>query len=602
MSIAMEEKHLKRSVNRRPAGPALISVDAFVQEPAGISELLKDEQESVTSARTGSQDHSRALIEAAPGALLEVDLDWLILSANPGLGELLRRDDWRALVGTDARALMSLEDRRPTETWLRDLARSGTARLDLQLSLIGPHAAPIPVQIGAAILRDPGGAPASAVLLVHDLSVRRGAEAAVRRARDYLSDVLNAIPTPIFVKDRNHRWIFCNEAFEAMMGATRESMIGRSDYEFVSKEHADVFWAKDEETFSTGTVNENEETIEVPTSGRRTLLTRKKAFRDENGEEVLVAVIADVTERKRAEEQLRLAAQVFEHSSQGIMLTQPDHCIVSVNRGFSRITGFAATEVTGRNARILGTALPESTAWRDVWRAVRQSGSWEGEVVNRSRDGQIYPAWLTVSAVRDDAGRLVQYVTLLADASERQAREERLRWLAQHDVLTDLPNRLLLMDRLRQVLLQARRSGTHAAVMMLDLDRFKAVNDHHGHDAGDHVLREAGDRLRALVREVDTLSRFGGDEFVIVMAAAGRAEAGLVADKLIATLLEPFDLDACQVTIGASIGIAVFPEDGLNADALLTAADVAMYVAKAAGGSARRFAPDSTVPDRAPSH
>lgn len=181
-------------------------------------------------------------------------------------------------------------------------------------------------------------------------------------------------------------------------------------------------------------------------------------------------------------------------------------------------------------------------------------------------------------------------MTLLADASERQEREERLRWLAQHDVLTGLPNRLLLMDRLKQALLRCNRFRTRSAVLMLDLDRFKTVNDELGHAAGDELLREAGRRMQAVVREADTVARIGGDEFVLVLTDVGESSgAAGVASKLVAVLGKPFAIDSRSVQVAASVGIALFPDDGIDADGLLAVADRAMYRAKAAGGGTFRI-------------
>ena len=539
----------------------------------------------------GHEDQHRTLVEWAADAILEVDAAGRIVTANPGLAALLGIDGWPEIVGSDARELVASEDRERTETWLRGLSRGGEAHHNLDVELVRRDGLSVPVEISAAITRDRDGEPRTAVLVVHDLSNRRRVEQALRRASAYLRDVANAVPSPIFVKDRQHRWILCNDAFVKLLGVPRERIFGRSDYDLLPAEQADVFWAKDEEVFATGETNENEEVIDTPDGTRRTLLTRKSLFRDDLGAEVLVGVITDLTERKRAEEKLRLAAQVFEYSAQGIVLTGPDHHILSVNGAFARITGYGPDEVVGRDARILGAGPAEDGFWRGVWRVVRQRGSWSGEVVNRSHEGQMYPAWLTISAVRSDDGRLVQYVTLLADASERQAREERLRWLAQHDVLTGLPNRQLLVDRLEQAVLQVRRSTRCGAVMMLDLDHFKPINDTYGHEVGDRVLREAGRRMQELVRESDTVARVGGDEFVIVLPAIHRvADAGWVAQQLISALAQPFDLAAGQVGIAASVGIAVFPDDGEDPDALLGAADLAMYQAKHAGGGAYRYA------------
>lgn len=289
--------------------------------------------------------------------------------------------------------------------------------------------------------------------------------------------------------------------------------------------------------------------------------------------------------------QVRLNAKVFEESSDGIMITDARNNILAVNRAFSEITHYQPEEVLGRNPRFLssGATAPETHA--DMWRSLRETGHWQGEVVNRRKDGEKFPEWLSITVVRDAAGAVSNYIGIFSDATARRFDRRRLHFMVHYDPLTDLPNRLLLFDRLNQALATARREGGGVAVLFLDLDSFKPINDTYGHAVGDRFLQLVAGRWRAMIRETDTLARLGGDEFILVVADVDcRHYAERVADKCRQACVEPFEIDGHAVRGSVSIGIALYPEDGEDAQALVIAADNAMYAAKQAGRNAVRSA------------
>lgn len=301
-------------------------------------------------------------------------------------------------------------------------------------------------------------------------------------------------------------------------------------------------------------------------------------------------VYTDVTTRYRQEAELRLAERVFAHTSEALMVTDSDGIIVNVNQAFTDITGYTRDEVVGQTPRLLKSGRHDETFYAEMWSRVIEQGRWEGEVWDRRKDGSVYPKWLSITTVRDDDGGIVNYIGSFDDITERKAAQEKIQYLAHHDPLTSLPNRLLLRDRFSHIMEQSRRSGRSAALMFLDLDHFKRINDSLGHRIGDQLLIAVVRRLRTCLRESDTLSRQGGDEFILLLDdIAGRDVAARVADKIIAALVEPFQIGAHQLTTSVSIGIVVTPEDGSDFDMLMQKADTAMYASKERARGTWRF-------------
>jgi diguanylate cyclase (GGDEF)-like protein/PAS domain S-box-containing protein len=308
---------------------------------------------------------------------------------------------------------------------------------------------------------------------------------------------------------------------------------------------------------------------------------------DSHDEHLLHSVqhlVALAIERKQAVTHLQLAASVFSHSSEGIMLTTPQGLIVEVNPAFSRITGYPREEVLGHNPSMLSSGRQEEGFYQDMWHTLRQQGLWQGEIWNRRRDGTCYPEMLTISAVYDSSGQLSHYLGVFSDISLLKQQEARLQKMAYYDALTELPNRVLLADRMQQALAHTRRSQRLLGVCYLDLDGFKPVNDRYGHQMGDQVLVALAERLRQLVRGGDTVARLGGDEFVILLTElASPAQCEHALQSLLHEIARPLQLGELQLQLTASIGATLFPYDDCDADTLLRHADQAMYQAKQDG-------------------
>ncbi len=293
---------------------------------------------------------------------------------------------------------------------------------------------------------------------------------------------------------------------------------------------------------------------------------------------------SEIARRRKAEEGLRLSAKVFENNSEAIMITDVGRNIVSVNRAFTEITGYAEEEVLGKNPRILASGKQTAAFYANFYESLRSKDQWRGEIWNKRKNGEVFPEWVTVSVLRDEQDQITHYVAVFLDITERKKEEERVQYLANYDVLTGLPNRYLLSDRLDQAITSAQRHQTRMAVLFIDLDRFKNINDSLGHDVGDELLRMVSERLRACLRHSDTIARQGGDEFVALLEDIGSEdEVTFIAEKMIASLLEQFAVGDYKLSITPSIGVSVYPDDGDTAVQLLRNADLAMYRAKSMG-------------------
>jgi diguanylate cyclase (GGDEF)-like protein/PAS domain S-box-containing protein len=391
---------------------------------------------------------------------------------------------------------------------------------------------------------------------------------------------------------RNRKIIWANTAFETMLGYGIAELTGAPTRQLYANE--DGYQA-------VGAIYSNIENIGIAHTrqefvrkdGRHIWVDMSATQLHQETKESLWVLI-DVTERKQIENDLRIAATAFE-SQEGMLVTDVNNVILRVNQAFTTITGYTAEEVIGKTPSILNSGRQDALFYALMWESINNTGAWSGEIWNKRKNGDVYPEHLTITAVKDVNGIITNYVATLTDITERKQAEDEIEHLAFYDSLTHLPNRRLLLDRLNQALADSARSSQGGALLFLDLDHFKTLNDTLGHDFGDLLLQKVAERLIACVREGDTVARLGGDEFVVLLKDLSEhtfdaaAQTEIIAEKILLSLNQPYQLDMHEYHNSPSIGVTLYSGHDLVVDELLKQADIAMYQAKAKGRNTLRF-------------
>ncbi len=425
-------------------------------------------------------------------------------------------------------------------------------------------------------------------------------EEAVQCSNDQLTALLEAIPDAIFFKDGEGRWLYINDAATALFSLSGVPWRGKSDGELalLHPSHREAFLAcieDDERAWQGGGLGIFEERVEHPDGRVQFFEVRKKPlFEHDGGRKALVVIGRDVTEQVERESELRIAAITFE-SQEGMLVADGDGRILRANHALLRQTGYHAEEVIGKRVGVFKSGHHDAAFYEAMWASLRKAGFWHGEVWNRRKNDELYPVWLSITAVHDRHAAISHFVATYSDVSERKEAEKQIRSLAFYDPLTSLPNRRLLQDRLQQALVASQRSGLHGALLFIDLDNFKTLNDTQGHLAGDMLLTEVAQRLGECVREIDTVARLGGDEFVVLLeelspdAEHSALLAEQVGEKLFSAINRPFLLRDKEHYSTPSIGVCLFHGTRESGEELLMRADMAMYQAKADGRNTIRF-------------
>lgn len=405
-----------------------------------------------------------------------------------------------------------------------------------------------------------------------------------------LRAMMDNSPYRVWLKDAEGCFLAVNKQFCTAHGmASPEAVIGKTDRDVWPDELARKFSEQDSQVMTLREQKHSEERI-VEGGQERWFGIFRTPILDPQGKVLGTTGFArDITARKKAEEQMRLTAKIFESSHDSIAVTDAHGNIESVNPAFSAITGYAAEEVIGKNPRILQSGRQGPDFYEAMWKSLLENGFWTGEVWNRRKDGGFYAGWLSISALRDAEGNIEHFIGVTSDNTEYKAAQERIRQMAFYDQLTGLPNRCLLRDRVDRLFAQMRREETSFAIMFIDLDNFKRVNDSLGHHVGDLLLKEVASRLSSCVREVDTVSRQGGDEFVVLLPECDSDCAQGIAGRILASLSLPHDLDGHEVVATPSIGISMFPRDARDFETLTKHADTALYRVKENGRAGFQF-------------
>jgi diguanylate cyclase (GGDEF)-like protein/PAS domain S-box-containing protein len=315
-----------------------------------------------------------------------------------------------------------------------------------------------------------------------------------------------------------------------------------------------------------------------------TVILDARLQKNKSGQSIVHCILTNITERKQAEIKLQLASRVFSEAHEGITISDADGIIIDVNPTFSAITGYPHDEMIGKNHRIMKSGLHDKAFYRALWHNLKTNGHWQGEIWDRKKNGELYVVNLTISAMRNQNGEIVNYLGLFSDITQAKLQQQKLEKLAHYDALTDLPNRILFSDRFNQALAHCKRDKTMLGVVYMDLDGFKQVNDNLGHEAGDQLLIEVAGRLKSCLREGDTVSRLGGDEFALLMSGIeSKAHCERALQRIHHVISEPYTLGGKSVKIGISSGVTLYPQDKSDPNFLLRHADQAMYMAKQQG-------------------
>ena len=407
--------------------------------------------------------------------------------------------------------------------------------------------------------------------------------AAQASAAEAQRNLLEAVPIPLMVTATpQHQVLHTNRQAQAWL----DGNLSDPWLKGLQPEARAQFFQK---LADTGTVNEFEVLWQGASRTDWALISAQR-LRYQDQDAVLTA-FTPIGRLKQMEQRLELWAKVFEASSESIMITDAERVILTVNRAFCRSTAYEFSEIVGKTPEILCSDHHPDGFYSEIWQATRIRGAWQGEMWIRRKSGEAFPVWAVFNSVRDPNGQITHVIASSFDISERKANEQRITHLAQHDVLTDLPNRALCIERLNMALQQAERNHRRVAVLFIDLDRFKNINDSLGHHIGDGLLRSVSHRLLETVRAGDTVSRMGGDEFVVILNGVADVEeiSQIIERRLIPLIRQPHDIDGAELHVSCSIGIAVYPEDGREIETLMRNADAAMYQAKSQGRNSAQF-------------
>lgn len=397
--------------------------------------------------------------------------------------------------------------------------------------------------------------------------------------------LLTSLADGIFIA-QDYKFVFCNPALPKMLGYSAEEFINFPFYKVVAPSFLPIWTERFEQRISgSNPPISNYEVQFLHRDGHVVWIELRANVAMYHDKPAVMGVARDITARKKQEDQLHLAQAIFQNAQEGIVVTDLQHSILLTNPAFNLITEYGAEDLIGQSIDFLYAQDKNKEALQQMEQALQLTGAWQGEVWRRRKGGDIYREWLAVSTIRNNDGEPFQLIHISLDVSRMNHVETYLEHLSQHDSLTDLPNRSLLHTRLNHSISVAKRDHKICAVLFLDLDRFKPINDEYGHAAGDELLIEIAKRMRSRMRDVDTVARLGGDEFVVVVGSIdSRIDALNVAEDLIAAIELPVTLaSGTQVSVGASIGVSLFPAHADNAAVLLEKADIALYEAKRAG-------------------
>jgi diguanylate cyclase (GGDEF)-like protein/PAS domain S-box-containing protein len=577
-----------------PAAWCALSAAAIrdgVGRPSGAIIQVRDisEAKQVERMMLASDRRFRTIFNSLSEGFVEIDTRGRIVDVNdPLCGMLgLGRED---LIGHPVARF--LDDNSHAIVFADDHdAADGPYHHAYEVGLVGKGGCRVEAQVFATMLTDQDGVRTGATAIILDVTEHKRAQVALQASEQRYRTLVDSIQDGLILVC-DGRFEYVNAPFADMLDRTVGQVVGHTVNTVVPPEHRGVLAASAVPMVDGSPRTAEHEMELMAADGRRVSVTvHAAATRDGDGRLLVIATVKDVTARRRIEADLRKLSWAVEHSATGVFITDVNGIIEYVNRRFTDVTGYTAEEAVGRTPALLKSGETDPTVYRDMWRALTSGRDWRGEIRNRRKDGTLYWEYTSISPVRGNDGAITHFVAVKEDVTGRKE-AELLNWQrAYFDQVTGLPNRVLFKDRLTQALVRARREKSRVAVMFIDLDRFKAVNDTLGHETGDAVLKQVAERLADCMRDSDTVARLGGDEFTAILPNPGPEKAiTVIATRILESLRRPFDIEGGhRAFIGGSIGISLFPGDGDAADALLKNADQAMYRAKETGRNTYQF-------------
>ena len=554
------------------------------------------------NALRASESRYRLLVESSPFCIHEIDLEGRLLSMNRAGLNMLGLEDAMKIRGKPYLGTVSPQDAGRVGALLQNAITNGASS---HFEFYASSDVPQYFKSCFIPIKDADGKVLKLMGITENITGRKRAEQALAESESRFREIFNTVSDAIFIHDaKTGRIVDVNHRMCEMYGLTREEALACSPDDLSAgtppyssaeaTEKIRLAHAEGPQTFDWLARARDGHLFWVEVSLQFALIGSQRR---------ILAVVRDISERKHTEEEIRIAAIAFE-TQEGIVVTDANSMILRVNHAFTGITGYTAEEAIGRTPRLLKSDLHDTAFYAAMRESLQRTGTWKGEIWNRRKNGEVYPEQLTITAVKGKNGEVTHYVATMVDITERKRAEAQIYDLAFHDSLTRLPNRRLLNDRLEQTMASSKRRGLYGALMFLDMDNFKPLNDGHGHDVGDLLLVEVARRISSCVREVDTVARFGGDEFMVMLneldtdKTESTKQAGIVAEKIRISLAEPYVLKTrhegkAETTIEhrctSSIGVALFINHDVGAENLLKWADMAMYQAKEAGGNSIRF-------------
>jgi len=555
-------------------------------EVTGVVGMLKDITAAVEARRERevSQARLQVALGAAPDPVVIYDEQGRTKYINPAFTRVF---GWRPDELLDRHIDFVPEPEKATTRAVIQRVLKGERITEFETQRYTKDGQLVEVSISAAGYAGMGQEKQGSIVTLRDITEAKRARDALRASEASLARAQKMARLGNWDLDLATGELVCSEQVKQILGITSEKgdlSLGR----FMSSVHPDDCGYVEEqlkEASQSGQTLSIEHRVVRPSGEERIVLNLAEVELDRTGDPArLVGAMLDITERRRSEEQMLLLARVFETTIEGILVTNVEGVIEMVNPAFSAITGFSAEEAVGRKPNILKSKRQGPEFYRDMWRRLKDRGSWQGEIWNRRKSGDAYPEWLTITAIKDPAGRTTHYVGVFHDITDTKRNEEKITHQAYHDALTGLPNRLLFNDRLTMAMAHANREGQGLAVLFLDLDHFKNINDSLGHAVGDLLLQQVAERLVRWSRDEDTVARIGGDEFLMLLPGADDPDyAVYAARRILASLSKPFAIRGHELYATASIGITVYPHDGKDTETLVSNADLAMYRAKEDG-------------------